>query len=166
MPTVLHVGCGGDPLPAWLSGFDEVRMDINPDCNPDIVASMVDMGEVGPFDAIYCSHALEHLYPHDVPVALGEFLRVLKPGGHAMVFVPDLEGVAPTNEPLFVSHSGPISGHDMYYGFGPYVATNPYMAHHTAFVRETLEQAFNDAGFSRSVVNRLSCYNLMAAAVK
>lgn len=141
-------------------------MDINPACEPDIVASMVDMGQVGPFDAIYCSHALEHLYPQDVPVALGEFLRVLKTGGHAIVFVPDLEDVQPTHEPVFVSAAGPISGHDMYYGYAPYVATNPHMAHHSGFVRETLQKAFDDAGFVRSEVIRMEVHNLMAAGVK
>lgn len=166
MPTVIHVGCGGDTLPAWLSGFDEVRMDINPDCKPDIVASMVDMGDVGPFDAVYCSHALEHLFPHDVPVALGEFLRVLRPGGIALVFVPDLEGVAPTREPLFNSPAGPISGHDLYYGYAPYLTSNPYMAHHSGFVQDTLAEAFKGAGFSRVETKRLTDHNLMAVAVR
>lgn len=141
-------------------------MDIDPDCNPDIVASMVDMGEVGPFDVIYCSHALEHLYPHDVPVALGEFLRVLKPGGFAAVFVPDLEGVAPTDEPLFNAAVGPITGHDLFYGYGPYLASNPYMAHHTAFVSETLDAAMKAAGFARTAVTRIPFHNLMAAGAK
>lgn len=166
MPTVLHVGCGPDPLPAWLAGFDEVRLDINPACHPDIVASMTALGEIGEFDALYCSHALEHLFPHEVGVALGEFLRVLKPGGLAMVFVPDLEGVAPTREPLFVSPAGPISGHDLYYGYAPFLESNPYMAHHSGFVEATLAEAFRSAGFSRVETRRMTDHNLMAAASK
>jgi SAM-dependent methyltransferase len=81
MPTLLHAGCGDTPRPAWAVGFDEVRLDIDRRCNPDIVANITSLGDIGPFDALYSSHCLEHLYPHQVPVALAEFLRVLKPGG-------------------------------------------------------------------------------------
>jgi len=38
------------------------------------------------FDAIYCSHVLEHV-PNDKK-AMGEFFRVLKPGGWAALQVP------------------------------------------------------------------------------
>jgi len=166
MPSVLHVGCGTNPLPAWLDGFSETRMDIDPGCSPDVVASMTDMGDVGPFDALYCSHAVEHLYPHDVKTALGEFLRVLTPGGVAFVIVPDLEDVRATEEPLFLSESGPICGRDLFYGLPRYVAVSEHMAHRSGFVRETLGQALAEAGFDRFEVRRLSGYNLLGAAVK
>ena len=103
MPSVLHVGCGHNPLPAWFAVFDEVRLDIDPSCEPDIIANMMSMGEIGPFDALYCSHALEHLYPHEVPVALAEFRRVLAPNSPVVVFVPDLEGISATDEPVYES---------------------------------------------------------------
>jgi SAM-dependent methyltransferase len=38
------------------------------------------------FDAIYCSHVLEHV-PND-KLAMKEFARVLKPGGFAVILVP------------------------------------------------------------------------------
>ena len=38
------------------------------------------------FDAIYCSHVLEHV-PEDRK-AMREFFRVLKPGGWALIMVP------------------------------------------------------------------------------
>lgn len=40
------------------------------------------------FDLIYCSHVLEHV--SDDRKALGEFWRVLKPGGKAIILVPIL----------------------------------------------------------------------------
>lgn len=166
MPTVLHAGCGGDPLPVWFAGFDEVRLDINPDCNPDIVASMTSLGDIGPFDAIYCSHALEHLFPHDAATALTEFVRVLAPGGQALIFVPDLEDVKPTQEVLYQSVSGPITGHDLFYGYAPYLEINPYMAHRAGFVADSMTAALNAAGFSSSLVKRLQHHNLMAVATK
>lgn len=165
MRSLLHVGCGSDPLPAWAQGFTETRLDINPQVAPDIVASMLDMGEIGEFDAVLCVHALEHVYPHEVARALGEFRRVLKPGGFAMVFVPDLEGVTPTAKPLFVSPSGPISGIDLFYGYRPALEENPYMAHKTGFVSETLEQALADAGFGLVKVSRLGNYDMLGVGI-
>lgn len=164
MKTVLHVGCGRQPLPEWLAGLEEVRLDIDPDVQPDIVASMTDMGDIGPFDAVYTLHTLEHLYPQDVPTALGEIKRVLKPGGFAMIVVPDLEDVRPTEDVVYVSPAGPVSGLDMYYGMAGLIAESPYMAHHCGFVQETLQQVIDAAGFKASNVTR-DRFNLLAAAI-
>ena len=73
--SLLHVGCGGGRLPDWLTGFNEIRLDIDDTYNPDIVADMKDMGDIGQFDVVFCQHALEHLYPHEVTQALEEFRR-------------------------------------------------------------------------------------------
>jgi len=162
--TVLHVGCGFEPLPDWLEGLTETRLDIDARCEPDVVASMTDLGEIGPFDVVYSSHSLEHLAPHDVARALGEFRRVLRDGGSAVVVVPDLEGVKPTEEVLFVSPAGPITGLDLFYGFRPALEAQPYMAHRTGFVRETLAGAFEAAGFASARTERLPNFNLMGLA--
>jgi SAM-dependent methyltransferase len=163
--SLLHVGCGSGPLPDWCLGVTETRLDVDPDVAPDIVANMTDMGNIGPFDVVLCQHALEHLPPHDVGQALSEFRRVLKPGGHAIVFVPDLEGVQATNEVLFESPAGPICGLDLLYGYRPALATMPYMAHRTGFVRQTLLQALTAAGFQTPVVSRLKNYNMMGVGI-
>jgi ubiquinone/menaquinone biosynthesis C-methylase UbiE len=152
-------------LPPWLGG-EEVRLDIDPDTKPDIVASMTDMGEIGPFDAVYSSHALEHLYPHDVPVALAEFLRVLRGGGMALVIVPDLEDVRPTEEVLYETPAGPVAALDLYYGYRPWLRTCPYMAHHTGFISATLEKALAAVGFQNVRTQRLSGWNLMGVGLK
>ena len=163
--VILHVGCGGERLPEWLSGCDEVRLDISPDNEPDIVASMTDMGEIGQFDGVFCSHALEHLHQHEVGIALSEFHRVLKPGGAAYIFVPDLEDVQPTEQVMYVSPAGPITGRDMYYGLASIIADFPYMAHKTGFVSATLAKALEAAGFEAHT-RRLPSYNLLGVGVK
>lgn len=165
--SLLHVGCGGDSLPEWAQGkYQEVRLDISPDNQPDILASMTDMGEIGTYDAIHCSHALEHLMPHEVNVALKEFHRVLNPNGFAVVFVPDLEDVKATEDVLFVAPCGPITGLDLLYGLRSLLHVQPYMAHRTGFTAETLRKAFKDAGFGSVEVQRLENYNLMGIAAK
>ena len=164
MPTVLHVGCGRQPLPEWLDGHDEVRLDIDPGVEPDIIASMTDLGDIGPFDVLYTSHTLEHLYPDEVPIALAEFRRVLKPGGFATIIVPNLDGILPTEDVVYEAPSGPVCGLDMYYGAGSRIGNNRYMAHHCGFVPSTLKAVVDQAGFARNEVTT-SNFNLLAVAV-
>ena len=166
--SVLHVGCGGyaaGKLHAAFSGPDwtEIRLDIDASVQPDIVASMTDMSPVadGTVDAVFSSHNLEHLYPHEVPGALREFRRVLAPGGLALLTMPDIEAVAASivstglTEPAYASPLGPISPLDMLYGFGPALARgNHFMAHRGGFTGRSLLTALSMAGFGFSVVQR------------
>lgn len=161
----LHVGCGNDPLPECFKGM-ETRLDIDPRHSPDVVASMTDMGNIGPFDAVFSQHCLEHIYPHEVPVALGEFFRVLVPGGTAVVLVPDLEDVKPDETVLYSTAYGPVCGLDLYYGASLLIQDNPHMAHHSGFTRATLQSAMKAAGFEPVEVRRLTNYNLIGVGVK
>lgn len=162
----MHVGCGGAALPDWLTDYTETRLDIDESQRPDVVASMLNMGEIGPFDVVLCSHALEHVAANEVQQALGEFRRVLKTGGHVIVFVPDLEGVSPTAEVILQAPVGGITGHDLFYGYGPALADHPHMAHRCGFVADSLEGALNGAGFAAVRTHRLGNFNLMGAARK
>lgn len=163
---VLHAGCGGSKLPDWLQGFEEVRLDINADEKPDVVASIVDLGDIGPFEAVYSSHTLEHLYPHEVPVALSEFMRVLKDGGKCVLVVPDLEDLMISDRVLFISDGGDkICALDMIYGHHESIPYNPHMAHHSGFTAELLSEAMKAAGFMVEAVKR-SNYNIVAIGKK
>lgn len=164
---LLNVGSGGSTaLPEMFADFEHVRLDIEPECNPDILAPMTDMGDIGRFDVVLCSHALEHLYPHDVPVALGEFWRVLKMQGHCLIFVPDLEGVQANEVVLYHDQSGPITGLDLIYGHRRHMPTQPHMAHHYGFTRATLTEALLQAGFAKAECSRNPGYNLMGVGIK
>jgi predicted SAM-dependent methyltransferase len=161
--SVLAVGCGADRLPQWQEqGYTVVRMDIDPRTEPDIVADMTAMGDIGPFDAVFSSHSLEHLYPHDVPVALREFYRVLRPGGAAVILVPDLEGVPATDDVLPGSR---LTGLHLYYGDASVMQEHPYMAHHCGFVESTLRAVMEAAGFTVKT-SRMTNYNLLGMGVK
>lgn len=163
--SVLHVGCGSEPLPEWVGGV-ETRLDVDETCSPDIVANMINLGDVGEFDVVYCSHALEHLYPHEVEKALLEFYRVLKVYGRLVVFVPDLEDARATGEVLYVSPAGPISGLDLFFGMASQIEASPHMAHHTGFTSSTLKLAIQDAGFKQGCTCRLPNYSLMGLGMK
>jgi len=48
------------------------------------------------FEAVYCSHVLEHMPAYAIPHLLTEFHRVLKPGGVVRVLTPNPETAAQT----------------------------------------------------------------------
>ena len=77
----LHVGCGpkykNSTTPAFASeDWEEVRLDIDEAVNPDIVSSVLDLRVIDSesFDAIFSSHNIEHVFAHEVPIMLKEFL--------------------------------------------------------------------------------------------
>ena len=160
MKTFLHVGCGHEDK-SQINGFNndnwkEIRFDIDKNVNPDIEGTLTDMSLVktGSVDAVYSSHNIEHIYPHEVPIALKEFYRVLKDDGIVVITCPDLQGVceAVVNdrllEPLYESSAGPISPIDILYGYRKDVAKgNEYMAHKGGFTYTSLNASFFEAGF-------------------
>ena len=165
-PSVLHVGCGGDPLPSWLGKYEEIRLDIDEAHSPDIVCDMRALPEALQVDVVYCSHALEHLFPYEVVPVLAGFYRVLNRGGSVVLFVPDLEDVRATDDVLFDAPAGPICGMDLIYGYRKMLKEKPYMAHKTGFTSKTLHDVLTVAGFTKVAVLRLPDYALMGAAVK
>ena len=165
MNRVLHVGCGGTPLPPDFppDQWEEVRLDINPDVKPDIVASITDMSCIddASYEALYSSHNLEHLYAHEVPAALNEFRRVLKPGAQLFVAVPDLQAVAEQvaggnlTGSLYESPSGPVAAIDILFGFRIcIVAGNGHYCHRTGFTADSLLKLLGEAGFREVQVVR------------
>lgn len=168
--NVLHVGCGmpdPDKLPRTAfpgAYWHEIRLDIDVDVAPDIVASITDLSAIPGecFDAVYSSHNLEHLYPHEVPLALFEFLRILKPEGFALILLPDLQATAELvaqdklKEAAYVSPAGPIAPIDMIFGFRPALAAgNHFMAHRTGFTATSLQRQMTQCGFADIEVLRV-----------
>jgi ubiquinone/menaquinone biosynthesis C-methylase UbiE len=156
-------------------GWRELRVDINPNVKPDIVASMLAMPMIAAasVDGVWSSHNIEHLYAHEVPVALAEFLRVLRPGGVVLLTMPDLQRVAELivqdklDEPAYSSPAGPIAPLDILYGHRPQIAMgNVFMAHRTGFTARTLTQVLANAGFDRVKVERGKSFDLWAVGYK
>lgn len=181
MKTFLHVGCGPKHKNQTTKGFNtsewqEIRFDIDKSVNPDVVGTMTDMSSVATesVDALFSSHNIEHLYPHDVPIALKEFYRVLKADGFVIITCPDLLSVCQLvaedklTEPAYQSPAGPIAPIDILYGHRPSMAQgNLFMAHRCGFTRKTLTVDLQIAGFSAvGVLEDKQNFNLWAIASK
>jgi hypothetical protein len=180
MKTFLHVGCGNLRQGATTASFagpdwSELRLDIDPAVKPDIVGTMTDMAAVPSesVDAIFSSHNIEHLYPHEVPLALAEFLRVMKPGGFAVITCPDLQSVAALvaegklTDAAYVSPAGPIAPIDVLFGYRPQLAIgNLYMAHHCGFTEKALSGTLIASGFKSVISCRAPVFALWALACK
>ncbi len=160
--SFLHIGCGAKHKDRTTAGFNvpewnEVRLDIDKSVSPDIVASMTDMSVVktASYDGLFSSHNIEHLYVYEVPLALAEFKRVLKPGGFAVITCPDLQSVCALVaqgklvEPAYNSPAGPISPLDILYGHRASISQGRhYMAHRCGFTKDVLMATLHAAGFA------------------
>ena len=178
--TFLHVGCGGKRKPQTTRGFNtddwqELRLDIDPAVEPDLVGIMLDMTAVasGSVAAVFSSHNIEHLYPHEVPVALAEFRRVLTLEGFAVITCPDLQSVCALiaedklTEPAYTAPAGPIAPLDVLYCLRSALARgNLYMAHRCGFTARVLTGTLQAHGFATVISRRRGhpYYDLWAAA--
>ena len=167
MKTFLHVGCGDEPQ-SNIVGFNndnwnEIRLDIDESVNPDIVGTLTDMQsvEAGSVDAVYSSHNIEHIFPHEVPVALSEFYRVLKEDGIVVITCPDIQSVGEAIaqdklfETLYESTMGPVTAFDILYGHRETTLDgNVFMIHKGGFTYSTLDKAFFEVGFKARVGGR------------
>ena len=178
--TVLNVGCGyplRQKLHRHFHGPDwrEVRLDLDPAVQPDIVCSITDMSPVAAnsVDAVWSSHNLEHLQRHEVPLALTEFIRVLKPRGLLLLTLPDLQQVARLvvedrlEDSAYISQSGPITALDMIFGYTASLALgSSFMAHRTGFTARTLYKLLTEAGFVEVVMHQGTSFDLWATGYK
>ena len=178
MPVFLHVGCGPkhkDRTPFASQNWREIRLDINSAVQPDVIGTMTDMKAVddASVDAVFSSHNIEHLYPHEVPIALGEFHRVLKSDGFILLTCPDLQSVCARvandllTDPAYQSGMGPITPLDILYGHRASMkAGNLYMAHRCGFTSKVLASTLSLAGFDNGVKARPEVFDLWAVALK
>lgn len=180
MKKLLHVGCGPQDK-SQLKGFNndnwsEIRLDIDNDVNPDIVGTLTDLSSVktASIDAVYSAFNIDHIYPHEVPIALSEFYRVLNDDGIVVITCPDMQGVCKAIAQdnllgvLYSSSSGPISPIDVLFGNRREVSGgNEFMAKKGGFTYSELDRVFFEAGFKTRVGGRREeMYELFLVAFK
>ena len=160
---VLNVGGGTKKIkiPDHYNNWKHLLLDIDPGGEVDIVMDARKLKNLpaGQFDAVYCSHNLEHYFKHDVATVLAGFLHVLKPDGFAEIHVPNMRGVLKhfidtgmeIDDTLYVSPSGPISVLDVIYGLGKQIESTgvDFYAHKTGFTETSLMKTLQLSGFAQ-----------------
>jgi hypothetical protein len=176
---LLNVGGGnrGIPLPPVYQGWEHILLDIDPKGGPDLVCDARELTALPPgqYDAVYCSHNLEHYYRHDVPRVLAGFHHVLKEDGFAEIRVPDLADLMQTvvrrgldvDDLLYQSPAGPITVRDVLYGLGVEIerSGNDFWAHKTGFTKKSLTAMLVRCGFP-IVYNGTGNFEVAAFAFK
>ena len=86
---VLDIGCGAYKCFPHFIGVDNGhhwgRMGVDVLCD----ATKLDLFAGQSVDTVYSSHLLEHIHYDKVPEVLREWCRLLKPGGHLILYLPD-----------------------------------------------------------------------------
>jgi hypothetical protein len=176
---VLNVGGNSKdiPIPVYYEGWDHLLLDIDPRGNPDIVCDARLLNELPPaqFNAIYCSHNLEHYFRHDVAKVLAGFHHVLSDDGFVDVRVPDMgelikmvaEREIDIDDFLYNSPAGPIHVIDVIYGLGREIedSGNDFYAHKTGFTEKSLTARLRKSGFE-TVFTSTSNLEVRAIAFK
>jgi len=158
---VLNVGGGSKDygISPEFNDWEHLLLDIDPKGNPDIVCDARELHRLPAkqFDAVYCSHNLEHYYKHDIPKVLSGFRHVLKDNGVCEIRVPDMGEVfrqitdsqLDIEDVLYQSGVGPIKVSDVIYGYAIEIETsgNDYYAHKTGFTVKSLVQVMHTNGF-------------------
>ncbi len=158
---VLNVG-GHDkaiPIPNRYDGWEHLLLDVDDRVGVDIVADARKLKslESGTFDALYCSHTLEHFYYHEVPLVVQGFHHVLTPSGFIELRVPDLLEVMKVvvannldvESPLYQSRAGPIFVLDVIYGHRAEIerSGHDFYAHKTGYSVASLRRILGANGF-------------------
>jgi len=160
--SVLNVGGNSKSisLPPQYAGWRHLLLDIDPRGNPDILCDARSLTTLAPaqFDAIYCSHNLEHYFHLDVKKVLACFHHVLKDVGFAHIRVPDMgelmkrvvEDKLDIEDFLYESPAGPIHVIDVMYGWGAEIeqSGNDYFAHKTGFTEKSMRSHLKASGFT------------------
>ena len=179
MKRVLNVGGNSKaiPLPPVFRGWENVLLDIDPRAAPDVLCDARELTRLagGAYDAVYCSHNLEHYYRHEVPKVLAGFRHVLKDEGFANLRVPDMEELMRAtvhngldiDDVLYQSPAGPITVRDVIYGYGPEIerSGNDFFAHKTGFTRKSLHAVLQACGFPYAYLDARN-FEVMAVAFK
>lgn len=158
--TFLNVGGNSKKVsvPKHYEGWNHILLDIDPKCSPDILCDARELHTTpeGIYDAIYCSHTLEHFLRHEVSKVLSGFLHVLKLDGFAEIIVPDIDFVMKyvvkngldLTDVLYQSAAGPICAIDSFYGHGAGIQRHgEFFVHKTGFSPKSLVKMLLDNGF-------------------
>lgn len=82
----IDIGCGSDPISNFAEFYPLITEMMNWDLEQGDATHLHDVDDES-FDFVHSSHSLEHM--SDPRVAMKNWIRVMKPGGHMVLLLPD-----------------------------------------------------------------------------
>jgi hypothetical protein len=166
MKNVLNVGGGSRsaPIPPYYQGWRHVLLDVDPKGDPDITLDARALSTLPPcvYDAVFCSHNLEHYHRHHGLEVLRGIHHVLKIDGFLEIRVPDMGEVMrfavqnqlDLDDVLYESFDGPILLRDVFWGHHVEIERSgrDYYAHKTGFTPKSLIRFVTPIGFPLHVI--------------
>ena len=137
----LHLCCGDKVLPPpW------VNADARPGPGVDLLVNLHDPWQLptSAYSWVYCSHAIEHLHPDRLHLALLKLRNSLEPGGRLTLATISLEGIYRNA----FERGYPRKAVNAYLYGDAGSADNPLQAHRQVFTEAWLTESLREAGFS------------------
>lgn len=149
----LNIGCGNKRIPGY-TGVDIVKRDAVDIVAPAFAIPLPD----GCASEVMAIHLLEHLYRWEAPKALGEWARLLQPGGLLVMEMPDLMKWARN---LVDGRQGkhPDQMH-MWAAYGDPRREDPAMTHRWGYTFATVKPLLEEAGFTDIVEQRTQFHGI------
>ena len=163
--TVLSIGPGARPVPPHYQGWKVLVGGDHAFAKPDLSISVRNLGDqpAAQFDAVYCAHALQTCYTHEVGRVVEGLRHIVKPGGFVEIRVPDVGAIMrmaverklDLEDALYKSQAGPVTVRDALYGYARNVGASPeHFAHRVGFSRKSLRSILGRAGFAAAALLR------------
>ena len=135
----LHLGCGK----RIIAGFVNIDALAQPHVDRVMDVRRLEGIPDGAAELVYASHILEHFGRHEYMAVLGEWRRVLKPGGILRLSVPDFAACA-----ALYYEQGLVDGLTGLVGLVSGGQRDIFDFHKMIFDRELLTKSLLTAGFS------------------
>lgn len=138
----MNAGSGRHYLDGW------VNADVDDTCRADLHTDLADipLGD-GTVERVFAAHLLEHLeFRKQLPRVLGEFRRVLAPGGQLCVVGPDIERAVLLGETPAVLQA--IVAWPETFNIGRWAQKTPPAGHAWTATGPLVEDALEQAGFT------------------
>jgi glycosyltransferase involved in cell wall biosynthesis/predicted SAM-dependent methyltransferase len=150
----LNLGCGSKRLDGYIN------VDIVPSSSTDLVADIVrlPMFNDESVDEIRMDAVYEHLYRHERPAALNEWLRILRPGGRLGInWIPDFDAVVEAYCQRRPGIQNAVFDIDEVWRLthGGYASTDvPFQVHKDIFTEHRVIEELENAGFENVAVSK------------
>lgn len=156
----LYIGCGDKRYPGYI-GVDAVKRK-----GADIVspADSIPLPD-NSAEEVLAVHLVEHVHFWETPKLFVEWFRVLKPGGHVVVELPDLLKCCRN---IVEKLSRPDKHPDslgLFGLYGDYRLQDPWMMHKAAYTFETLKPIVAAAGFV-DIEEKLTEYHRLGRGIR